>query len=260
MSLSWWESHHDSRISLSLWLIHYLCINSSTISLSDSYSTRIVPLGYSSNVSDVFNGPILPLLSLSEIAYRANPIGWGNPGRNLLYSIPLSSDHATWVKVQHVCTREEGGTVRILSSHSTAGTIVYAVSDNGLACVGDITLLPDFLMLNFVQYFLTHPRVNEIWVETTDTDADDDSSARSDPASVYTVGSAASTNNNDEEGEQDEAGDEGEAAPNYALVIRRRTLNYLTASSLRALQAQFFINHHTPYPDPRAFVDTLHGR
>lgn len=197
--------------------------------------------------------------------YDKNTEYWNDPTRYYLYPIPDDNEYAVWNELNRECSRDSGGCIRVLKASSTPGYAIYSVDRTGLARVVDWTYLVDLLYLDPVGYFLEHPRVNSIYIETDDLDGTGDSSAGTDPSRMYTVGhdsqSAASRGSSSRRTASiAESQASGNAVPNYALVVHRSELDSLTLRCIHNQQIAFFTTHNIALPPARDFVATLHGR
>lgn len=186
---------------------------------------------------------------------------WTDVNRGELYYIPPESDVAAWSAIKQVVDEDHGGRVRVLKSRSTPGFLSYAVEDDGTPVVQDWTHLPDLVLFNVPQYFLDHPNIESIWIETADEASYEESSAQSDPYGVRTASSG------DSQGSRSIAADsrrsestDAEFVPDYALVLRRTECTYNICRVLRNVQRSFFDRTHTPVPRADDFSCNLHGR
>lgn len=164
----------------------------------------------------------------------------------------------------------DGGCIRILYSRNTRGTVIFGIQADGLARVTEWSLLDDLRDWNPVDYFILHPLVNEVWVETEESDDYSASHADTDATGLHTSGyDAASSSSSSSSGGTRSTRSVGislgsvasaDDAPNFALVLRRSELNYDVAHNCRRLQQAFYTDHHIPLPPASAFLHTLHGR
>lgn len=145
--------------------------------------------------------------------------------------------------------------IRILQSENTPGYVTWMDGDDGITRLCHWTTVPDLLLFNPFQYFITHPEIESIWIQTLDTDAYTASSARSNPAAIVTA-SARSQRSNQSNGS---AGSGGEN-PGYALVIRRSECTLPQLWLHRELQHLYFIDAGIVIPDADMFSSNLHGR
>lgn len=190
---------------------------------------------------------------------------WTDSSRRDPYWLPPPED-ALWNQVTTECTRDNGAAIRVLYSRNTRGFLVFDIEDNGTARITNWCPIDDLLQWNPLQYFITHPNINEVWIETVDTDEYSESDADTDPSGLHTVAGSVrsrvtrSTNSARSLGSDSTRSDDTAAPPNYAIVIRRREYTCAVANILRSNQAHFFLDQGIGMPDASCFRDTLHGR
>lgn len=151
-------------------------------------------------------------------------IDWDDPRRIQLYPIPL--DNQSYTRLRNV----RGPSHALILRAHTPGFVTPSVPDqDGIQRVTDITLVPDLLFLNPVDFFRTHRDVDSIWIEAID------------PAEPVEEVSTAS---------------QADPIPQY-LVIRRSELCYDICSYYRVVQHHFFTSHHLLLPRASEFLSTL---
>ena len=169
--------------------------------------------------------------------------------RAVLYAIPLASDDC-WRRVCEPVDRTLQRS-RVLYSRNTHGTIITGIDDQGLERIYDFSQCPDLLFLNPLAYFLRHPEIEDIYVETID---DDDYSVSHGTASIGRVSTAAS----DSVGSQ--SARTHETPLEAALFLRRSEFRYELALLLRAMQHDVFDRWGMLPPPADAFSDVIHSR
>lgn len=197
----------------------------------------------------------------ATIVHNRTPHYWSNELRHELYHIPPEADVETWSRITTVVPEHLGGRVRVLKSHSTPGYLLYHIQADGTPIVRDWTLLPDLVLFNVPQYFIDHPNIESIWIETKDVANIDASSAGSDPLGIHTASDAASQGSRSSRS-RSAAGSQAseEFQPDYALVIRRTECTWQMCNIIRAVQSSFFARNHANPPHANEFSCNLHGR
>lgn len=193
---------------------------------------------------------------------------WNNPTRSRLWPIPYHDEPEVWKALQAEWPRDDKSEIRILRSHCTPGYVIFAVDADGSTHLTTWHYLPDLLMFDPVAYFLEHPRINAIYVETNDSDRNDESSAATNVSGLDTVGYYSTTGssrsgaiNNNESGEVDGGSAiQGDEPIGYALVLRRRDLGPMQLEAIQAHQKQFFDLNSVAYPPASKFKSVLHKR
>lgn len=185
---------------------------------------------------------------------------WSNTIRQQLYSLPNDNDIGVWARLTAVQPR--GNRVRVLKSANMQGQIIFTVLGDGTARVTDWRYLPELLYLNPVNYFLAHPFVDAIYVETVETDVYTASSGGTDPSAMGTIGfEEGSARTLDSQSTRSSASSSNASTTtNYALVLHRHELTRPLLHTIRALQTLFFTEHNIALPHAREFTCTLHGR
>ena len=188
---------------------------------------------------------------------------WHGGARHQLYDVPDRNQVALWTSVHAV--QPSGNRVRVLKSRNIKGYILFYQQADRTSRIGDWQYIHELLMLNPVNYFLAHPQVDAIYVETTDTDQYTQSSGQSDPSAMVTVGDALSSGSGHSLDSHSTASartddTDSDPAPNYALVLHRSEYTYEVAVAIREMQSNFFINNRSSFPPARSFTNTLHGR
>lgn len=249
--LSHWSTSVSSRyirrvlVSVDLRLVHFVVISFSSVRSSARANAPATNSAVANYKRD---------RDASEEDYADY---WTRPDRDQLYYLP-SVHSSIYAHARRIVRPNEGGRVRVLQSRSTPGYCVYMCDDTGVARVTDWTYLPDLLMWNPLDYFVTHPHINEVWCETLDTDELSNSDGGSDPSAICTASAASFHSSRSSSSNGNAASDE--ELPNYAIVIRRSELSYQTLIVIEAIQRDFFVRHRLGIPPAVDFTSTLHGR
>ena len=166
-----------------------------------------------------------------------------------LYPIPPAGSEQWRAVLTPVEPHEQRS--RVLYSRNTLGTIITAVDEQGVDRIFDFSQCPDLLFLNPLMYFLRHPTIEDIYVETVD---EDDYSVSHGTASIGRVSTAAS----DSVGSQ--SARTHETPLDAALFLRRSEFRYELALLIRAMQHDIFDRWGMHPPPADAFTDLIHSR
>ena len=208
----------------------------------------------------------------ASVRNRRNP--WNDPARAELYPIPAPND-LQWSVIRQQPTAADAR-IRLLRSHNTLGQIISLLGDDGVDRITDWSYLPDLQFWRPVEYFISHPHITAVWIETQDDDSYSASSGQSDPGDVVTVGGSvasagsrpaarsaarlpADADRHDPSSDSVSVSSISSARP-LAIVVRRSEMSYELATMFRTLQHYHF-TRHGQYPPPcDEFTVTLHGR
>jgi hypothetical protein len=156
-------------------------------------------------------------------------IDWRNPLRAELYPIPPQHS-AAW---HHVRTAAADAAALVLPSDRVHGfAIPTPLPINGHYRVAEWTYLPDLLFLNPYEFFLTHPSVSSLWIQTDD------------PHETVELVSHPS---------------EADEIPSL-LVLDRSEVTYAFCDYIRQAQRDFFARHQLTIPAAQEFSATVCGQ
>ena len=156
--------------------------------------------------------------------------------------------------------------MRILFSHHTRGLLGIGVADDGTTRAIDWGGVPALVLFNPLQYLLTHPFVEEVWMETVDDDTYSSSRGsghRERVSSVYSTTSGGGDSSSDRMGDAAVSVVSSSASSlesfEGALVLRRSEFNFDVAYYIREMQREVFDEAGVVPPPVEYFRNTLHG-
>ena len=147
--------------------------------------------------------------------------------------------------------------------------MVVHLGVDGIDRVTQWATLPDLVFWNPFLYFLNHPKIRSVWIETDDQEGSVYSSdGESDPADVVTVvqaddpaGLPTPTKSSTGRSVAAASAASGSVHPiNIALILRRDEYDYETALEIRLYQVRVLDSGVFGRRREWAFRDTLHGR